>query len=385
MTLFQIGFRTFFLLASVFATLSIALWLGIFSGHLAPLSFKLPATYIHAHEMVFGYTFAVIAGFLLTAVRNWTGLPTPQGPALIVLAGFWLVARLAWLMPDSALVIALCADMSFSLALMIGIATPIVKTKQWRQMAILSKVALLSLANLWFYLGAFGVVAEAWLLTLYGGVFLVIGLILTIGRRVFPMFIQNGVDYPVTLFNARWIDLGSLFGFLAFFIVELFFDLPLVSQTLAAFLFVITTIRIIGWYTPGVWRSPLLWSLLGGLVTIDLGFLLYALQAVSPIPDSLALHAFAYGGIGVITLSMMARVSLGHTGRNLKAPPATVFWALVLLCAGTLLRCVTPLFAPELYTLWIGLAGACWVLSFLSFAVCYAPIWMQPRVDGKPG
>ena len=234
--LFQIGFRTFFLLASVFAALSIALWLGVFSGHLAPLSLKLPATYIHAHEMVFGYTFAVIAGFLLTAVRNWTGLPTPQGRSLMILAGFWLVARLAWLAPDSMLVIALCADMSFSLALMIGIATPIIKVKQWRQMAILSKVTLLSLANLWFYLGAFGVVTEAWLLTLYGGVFLVIGLILTIGRRVFPMFIQNGVDYPVTLFNARWIDLGSLFGFLTFFIIELFFDWPLLTQTLAAFL-----------------------------------------------------------------------------------------------------------------------------------------------------
>lgn len=385
MTVFQIGFRTFFLLASFFAALSITLWLAIFSGHLAPLSLKLPATYIHAHEMVFGYTFAVIAGFLLTAVRNWTGLPTPQGPALMLLAGFWLVARLAWLVPDSALIIALCADMSFSLALMIGIATPIVKTKQWRQMAILSKVTLLSLANLWFYLGAFGVVVEAWQLTLYGGVFLIIGLILTMGRRVFPMFIQNGVDYPVTLINARWIDLGSLFGFLAFFIVELFLDLPLASQTLAAFLFVITTIRLIGWYTPGIWHSPLLWSLLGGLVAIDLGFLLYALQVVFEIPDSLALHAFAYGGIGVITLSMMARVSLGHTGRNLREPPTTVFWALALLAAGTLLRCIAPIFAPGLYLLWIGLAGTCWTLAFASFAMRYVPVWTRPRVDGKPG
>jgi uncharacterized protein involved in response to NO len=252
-------------------------------------------------------------------------------------------------------------------------------------MAILSKLTLMLLGNLLFYLSALGLIDDITPLTLYGAVYLVIALILTIARRVFPFFIQNGVDYPVTLASPRWIDLSSLFGLLAFLINELFLHLDLLRWALATLLAAVTTVRVGCWYTPGIWRYPLLWGLFAGLVSIDLGFILFALQALLPIPDSLALHAFALGGIGLITLAMMARVSVGHTGRDLRKPPRVVGPALILLGLGVLLRCIAPIFAFDYYPHWVAAAGLCWITAFLLFWFSYLSIWTQPRVDGKPG
>ncbi len=384
MALFNLGFRIFFCAASAFAFIAIALWLAIYAGHLAPVPSVAPP-YWHGHEMLYGYTFAVIAGFLLTAVRNWTGLPTAQGASLAILFGFWLIARLAWFFPDYQLLTALLGDLLFNLALLINLAVPILHKRQWRQLGILSKLALLGTGNVLFYLSALGLISDITPLTLYAALYLIIALILTIARRVFPFFIQNGVDVPITITSPRWIDLSSLFGLLAFFINELFIHHAWARIGLATLLAVITMVRIAYWYTPEIWRHPLLWGLFAGLAAINLGFVLFALQAIMTIPDWLPLHAFAFGGIGIMTLAMMARVSLGHTGRNLRTPPRIVGIALLLLCVGVLLRCVGPLLAFSAYPLWVSMAGVCWIIAFLGFTLNYLPIWTQPRVDGKPG
>ena len=188
-------------------------------------------------------------------------------------------------------------------------------------MAILSKLVLLGIGNTCFYLGIMGYLEPGVHIAIYGALYLVIGLILTIGRRVIPFFVERGVGYQVTLFNSRWIDISSLVFFLAFFVSELFLHAPWLSQLTASAMFLITTVRIIGWYTPGIFKTPLLWSLFAALGFIDLGFLLFALQGSTSISPYLPVHAFGIGGIGIMTMGMMARVSVGHTGRNLQAPP----------------------------------------------------------------
>jgi len=220
--LFNLGFRPFFLGASVFSVVSVFLWMGVFVFQL-PLQFKGINMYQwHAHEMVYGYSVAVISGFLLTAVKNWTGEQTLYGPGLCGLFLIWVVARILFLFGTSFIFIAAFFDMLFMLCLISAIAYPIVKTRQWRQTGILAKLILLTIGNGLFYLGAAGMIEQGIYWGIYGGLLLIIGLILTLGRRVIPFFIEGGVSYPVHLVNYKWIDRSSLVLLLAFFIFFVF-------------------------------------------------------------------------------------------------------------------------------------------------------------------
>ncbi len=381
----NLGFRPFFSGAGVFALLSIGYWLHIFAQPDALLLQRMNPSQWHAHEMLYGYSLAVIAGFLLTAVKNWTSMQTPHGPPLLGLFSLWLSARLCWFMGESVLVVAALFDLAFMLLLIVSIARPIIKTKQWRQTAVLSKLVLLGGANVAFYLGAFGQLEQGAHLSIYGGLYLIIGLILTMGRRVIPMFIEGGVDYPVKLYNSRWLDISSMVLFLLFFISTLFLSQPRYASSLAAALFVITSTRLVGWYTPGIWRTPLLWGLFLAIVFIDLGFLLFALRTWLETSPYLATHAFAMGGIGTITMAMMARVSIGHTGRNLKLPPTQLNWALILILIAVVIRVLVPTVIASNYSLWVLLSGGFWLLSFTLFCWGFLPILSRPRIDQKYG
>jgi uncharacterized protein involved in response to NO len=199
------------------------------------------------------------------------------------------------------------------------------------------------------------------------------------------MFIQNGVSYPVTLFNAKWIDISSLVGVLGFFISEVFLAEPLVSSLFAGLMVIVTSIRIIGWYTPGIWKNPLLWCFHVALFFIDLGFLLFILAQWFDLSPFLSVHAFAFGAIGVITMGMMARVSTGHTGRSFKALPVSLLIALLLLSTGAVIRVIVPIIAPALYPSWVLISGLLWILAFTLFCFTFMRYWTQPRVDQKYG
>jgi len=384
-TLFNLGFRPFFMGASLFAIASIGYWLrfnqGFFPLNLSTLS---PFQW-HAHEMIFGYSLAVIVGFLLTAVKNWTGQQTPHGLPLIALFSLWLIARALWLYNQNAIFFAAIFDMLFITFSMVAIAKPIIVTKKWRQLAILSKLVLLGAANLVFYLSALNYIENQAHLSIYAGLYLIIGLILTIGRRIIPLFVQSGVSETVTLFNAKWLDISSLLCFLTFFISVLFLTSSAIPQIAASLMVIITTIRIVGWYTPGVWKSPLLWSFYIALFFIDIGFLFFALSGPLQISPFLSTHAFAVGGIGVITMGMMARVSIGHTGRNLKKPPVRLFYALILLTLAAIVRVLIPAFTDDFYFVWVNISGVLWLLSFTLFCSTFVPIWTQARLDNKYG
>ena len=307
----NLGFRPFFSAAAVFSLLAMLAWTAMYQAGWQPESPSLPPAVWHAHEMIYGYGMAVIAGFLLTAVRNWTGIQTLQGYPLLLLALAWLVARVLFFLDAAGTVPlqALC-DGVFELGLIVSLLVPICRARQWKQLGILSKVVLLLASNLVFYAGLQGLIAEGVRIGLYSGVYLVIALILVIASRVFPFFIERGVGFEVRLASRPWLDITGLVLYLAFWLTDLARpdSLPVVMLALA--LTLVHTAKMAGWYTRGIWARPLLWVLYLGYGWIVAGFALKAAVAlgVSPL---LSLHAFAVGGIGMVTLGMMARVSLG--------------------------------------------------------------------------
>lgn len=383
--LWNLGFRPFFLLAGIFAVLSMGLWMSIYVFNLPYSTTGISVYQWHAHEMIYGYSMAVIAGFLLTAVHNWTGKPTASGPGLIALAALWAAARIAMFFGDRFIAVAGVFDLLFMLGLMIAVAMPIVEVRQWKQLGILSKLLLLLAGNLCFYLGALGMLLPGTYWGIYGGLLLVIGLILAIGRRIIPSFIERGVGYEVQLYNAKWLDITSMVLFVLFFIAELFLATPGLVFLLTGALFIVTSVRLYGWHTAGIWRKPLLWSLFVSLLFIDLGFLMFALNIVIDVPRLLAVHAFAVGGIALITLSMMSRVSLGHTGRDISNPPLVVSIACLCLVAAAIFRVLVPLIAMDQYRLWILISQILWITGFALFVLRYLPVFIKPRVDGRAG
>lgn len=383
--LFNLSFRPFFLGAGIFSILSIGLWSLIYI-----FRFQLPIEAMssnqwHAHEMVYGYGMAVLSGFLLTAAKNWTGVQTINGKPLILLFGCWALARILFLGGTQQLQLAAAFDLLFGLGVVLALAHPIVKVKQWKQLPLVLKILLLLIFNGLFYLGAIGVLDKGINWGIYGGLMLIISLVMTLGRRVMPFFIERGVDETVTLSNSIWLDRSNLFLFLGFSIVEVFFNQPLLSSILALLLFGINAKRLIGWHTPGIWQKNLLWSLYLAYWFICLGFALYAGAYFLGLNEFLAIHALAYGGIGIMTMGMMSRVSLGHTGRGIHNTHQALPYAFGILLSGAFIRVLLPLVFPAQYLLWVGLSQLAWVISFCIFTFLYFPLLINPRTDGRPG
>jgi len=383
----HLGFRPFFLLGAMFAVVAIVAWFWLLSyaGQLPGMT-SVSSVEWHAHEMLYGYSLAVISGFLLTAVRNWTGIQTLNGLPLLLLAITWLVARIMpFVAHPDAMLWMVAFDLFFNTMLCVAILTPIVKVRQWKHLAIWSKLLLLGVGNGLFYLGVYGILAEGVRLGLYTGLYIILSLIMLMARRVIPFFIEKGVGYPVSMVNYRWLDLASLLFMVAFIVVEVFVVLPGWATVVASVLAVLHAIRLWGWYSHGIWRKPLLWSLYLGYAWIVVGFVLRVLSGLDEVSPMLAVHAFAYGTIGMVTLGMMARISLGHTGRDVFNPPASLAPIFILLFVGSLVRVLMPLISPHAYPLWINLSQWLWIVAFSGFVIVYAPMLVKGRVDGSYG
>ncbi len=383
---FRLGFRPFFLAATFFSVIVMAAWMAetVFSVRIFP-SGAAPMVW-HAHEMIYGYSLAVIAGFLLTAIRNWTGIQTIHGLPLQLLLLLWALARLALFIPaPEAMVMAAILDVTFTLALSIALTLPVIRARQWKQMSIVSKIYFLLIGDLVFYLGQYGIISDGARIGLYIGLYIIISLILILSRRVLPMFIERGVDYAVTLKNHLWVDISGLFLFLFFAISDIFSTQPALTAWLAALLFVLHGFRLWGWYTRGIWKKPLLWVLYLAYAWIILGFGLKFAAFIAGISPYLAVHAWTVGGIGMMTLGMMSRVSLGHTGRNISQLPSGLGLMFFTLFLGALVRVVFPLVFDSHYLLWIGISQALWIAAFALFLYFYAAILMRPRIDGQWG
>ena len=298
----------------------------------------------------------------------------------------WALARILFLFGTPFVFIAAIFDIPFILFLTNALVYPIVKVQQLKkQFRIILILVFMTIGNILFYLGVVGFIEQGMYWSIYGGLYLVIGLIIIMGRRVIPFFIEVGVGYPVKLFNSKWLDIAIPLLYLAFFIVEVFLGNRHLSALLATGLFIMTSVQLVGWHTVGIWKKPLLWSLFVAFLFIDLGFLLIALSPFTDLPNIRVIHAFSFGGIGVMTLSMMARVTLGHTGRNVQNPPGAMTWAFVALIAGAVVRVILPLIAADYYLIWIAVSQVLWITAFLIFVVVYAPMLIKPRIDGQFG
>jgi len=384
--LFELGFRPFFLFASLFSIIATSIWMANFTfGWPLPISTITPIAW-HGHEMVFGYAAAIIAGFLLTAVRNWTGVQTIKGGALASLVLVWLLARTLPLL-NSALLFEWAAlfDLAFFLGLILAVLHPIAKVKQWRQLLIVTILVLILAADIVYYLGVLHIVNQGVSWGLFSGVYLIMALIFTLARRVMPFFIERGVGYQVQLKNWSFVDSSSLLFLAALWIIDVFLKQALLTALLSLVLMILHSVRLSGWYTKGIWKKPLLWVLFLGYSMFVLGFALKAINFFNLYPTSIPLHAFTYGGIGLMTLGMISRISLGHTGRNINEPPKVLTWIFSVLFIGALVRVIMPIIMPSAYLHIIGLAQVLWIVAFMLFLSSYTMIFIKPRADGQQG
>lgn len=387
---FNLAFRIFFLSATTFATLAILLWGGaFFTPDVYHRAFQpsehIPSIYWHAHEMLFGYAIVLIAGFTLTAVKNWTNQQTPYGIRLCLLFSAWLIARLGFSFNLLPIEVTAFFDLLFGIWLTYEFAKPIIKTRQWKQISLVSKVALIAAFNALFYAGVFGWIENGQWLGLLGGLLIAISLVITMGRRIISFFIERGVDGHFEAKNPAWIDYTGLGIFVLFTIFALLLPQSVWLSLSAGVLFILHSIRLKGWYTPLIWPKPLLWSLWLGYAAITIGFLFYALTPYYPYLLSLALHSFALGGFGLIGSGMMARVSLGHSGRNVFDPPPVVKPMLILIALSLFFRVAMPLMLPAQFSIWIAISQIAWIAGFGLFVWHYAKILTSPRIDGQWG
>ncbi|MGB2833515.1 MAG: NnrS family protein [Methylotenera sp.] len=403
--LFNLGFRPFFLGASVFAIISITSWMLVYFSviHFNPNEFNsnflnlstgtaisVSASQWHAHEMLYGYTMAVVAGFLLTAVKNWTGIPTLHNKPLVALFALWCAARVFFLFGTAFLIWAAIADLLFGIMLIFAVVIPIIKAKQWAQLAVVAKLILLWVGNVVFYLACLGILNSGMIYAINGAILLFISLILMIGRRVIPFFIERGVAMPgngirVQLKQYKWLDISILVLFVGLFLNVLFFQFFYLTMAFSWALFLTNGYRLFNWHSAGLWRVPLLWSLYLSAWLINVGFFLFGLQALLPSLSILTLHIFTIGGIGLMTLSMMSRVSLGHTGRDIRNPSRWLTYMFIGIATSVIFRAIVPMFTSQFYMAWVLFASVLWCLAFAVFVWIYTPILLKPRTDGMFG
>lgn len=383
LALFELGFRPFFLLAGIAAVLLVGWWTYAYTvGRFGPVYY--PATVWHSHEMLFGYTVAVIAGFLLTAVRNWTGYPTSRGATLTGLVALWLAGRVAPLLSGLLPHWSIAAlDVAFLPVLAVALAVPVVRSRQPQQLVFLFVLAALTAANLMVHLEVLGVTRSSAGPGLFLGVYLVVFLISIVAGRVLPFFIETGIDGATT---RQWalVDYFSLVALAVLIVLDLVDAAPELIVVAALLSAAGHTMRLLGWHQRKLWSVPLLWVLYVGYAWLIAGFLLTAASAAGLINPMLATHAFTAGAIGTLTLGMMVRVTLGHTGRELQAAPVAT-WTFVLVTLAAVVRVFLPVLFPAGYRGWILLAGILWSVAFVLFVLAYGRILIQPRIDGQPG
>ncbi|MCU7843832.1 MAG: NnrS family protein [Candidatus Thiodiazotropha sp. (ex Monitilora ramsayi)] len=377
---FALGFRPFFSLAALSGLVLMLLWLGLWQTA-TPVQYYGNVGW-HSHEMLFGFAVAIIAGFLLTAVRNWTGIDTLVHTPLAMLALLWLLGRIAPFVPNIPAPVITLLDLSFLPLLALALYGPLIQAENRINRIFLPLLGAMFLANLLVHLESLGVTATG-----RQGINLMISLIILlvilVSGRVIPFFTEKAVRGSQPRFSTQrerivFVAIGL------WILVELFLPLPWLLGVGALFVAATQAWRLYDWHHPGVWRIPILWVLFTGMIWLIVGFLLKSLSAFALFPDNLATHALTAGAIGVLTFGMMARVSLGHTGREIN-PPRLIGFSFLILNLAVLFRVFGPLLPIGSYSHWVMLSGTGWALSYLLFVIYYIKILIRPRIDGRPG
>ena len=380
--LFALGFRPFFLLAAISAPVLITLWLLKLFGMIT-LSNYYSSTGWHAHEMLFGYTMAVIAGFLLTAAGNWTGMKMINGWQLALLSIVFILGRIAPFFPEIPYWLIVVLDLSFIPLVALLIAIPVIKVKQWSNIIFVPLLLAMAAANLTVHLSTLNIIDTSIVTGSRVMLYLVIFLIVVMGGRVIPFFTERGVEGVVTK-KWTWVEYLSPISIILLVIADVIFSNNTMTGYAALLATVIHTIRLYGWYSNKIWQVPLVWILQVAYAWFIVGFILKSLTLMNSAAVIFSYHAFTVGGIGIMTLGMMARVSLGHTGREMKLNSWMVL-AFILINVAVIFRVILPIFMHDHYLQLIQVAGWLWVVAFAIYLLVYTPMWVQPRVDGRPG
>lgn len=375
--IFSFGFRSFFLASAVWAALAVPIWIASFTlgdGLIGGVDGRL----WHVHEMLFGYLAGVIAGFLLTAVPNWTGRLPVTGAPLVMLFALWVVGRLAGFLPPSAAIWAAMLDSSFLVVFAAVVWREVLAAKNRRNLPVCLMVSVLAAANIVFHLRDFvpdfGPGAER------AAVAVIIGLVALIGGRVTPSFTQNWtVAHGVAARPAPFGRFDQATLALTAVALIAWVAAPWSPVTGAAMVIVgvVNAARLIRWRGWLARSEALVWILHAGYAWIAVGLVLLGLSALAPalVPFTAGVHALTAGAMGVMTLAMMTRATRGHTGRPRVADRATtLIYVAVLL--GAAVRVCAP-FAADLTPALLGVSAVLWSLAFLGFAASYGPMLLR--------
>ncbi len=377
--LWRLGFRPFYLLASVFSATSVLLWTAQFSGYLTSAYLQGPLW--HGHEMLFGYTVAVITGFLLTAVRAWTGQPTPTGAPLMALAALWVCGRVLVLTPLA--MTAAVVNAAFPVAVAVAIGIPLLRARNVRNYFFIGLLLMMGGLILAVHLAVQGRIELSPRLGLQIALDVVLFIMVVMGGRVIPMFTNNGVPGANATRHA-WVEKITLGAVILLFAA----DVLQWAQSIIAMIALIGAlahgVRLVLWKPWRTLVTPLVWILHAAYAWIVVHLALRGLSALDLVAGAFATHALTVGAIGGLTLGMMTRTARGHTGRPLIAEGYELT-AFLLIQIATIVRVFGGMMLPGFYLTSIQFSGVLWSAAFGMYAVCYWPVLTRPRLDGKSG
>ncbi|MGB9117092.1 NnrS family protein [Bradyrhizobium sp.] len=371
--LFSYGFRPFFLLGSIYAGLAILVWLPVFHGEITLTSTFAPRDW-HVHEMLFGYLPAVITGFLFTAIPNWTGRLPIQGRPLMGLVAVWLAGRICvTFSAHTGWLVAMLVDASFLLLVAAAAAREILAGRNWRNLNVVILLLLLLAGNIAFHLEAH--LHGAAEIGIRIGIAVVVLLISLIGGRIVPSFTRNWLvrenpgrlPVPFGRFDIVVVAVGALA--LASWVVGPTGDLTGAALALAGLLHLV---RLARWAGDRTVRERLLLILHVGYAFIPFGFLLNAASAFAVVPTGAGIHAWMAGAAGIMTLAVMSRATLGHTGQPLTASRTTqaIYAAVIVAALSRVCAVVEPVYGEPL----LHLAAFAWAAAFFGFAIAFGPL-----------
>lgn len=373
-----LGFRPFYLLAAAFAAVSVPAWLLRYFGYL-PQLVHIDLNW-HVHEMVYGFAVTVVIGFLFTAGRNWTGLWTPRGRHLALLALLWIAGRIAML---TSPLLAAVIELAFLPLATWPLYVVLKRSGNRRNMVLVVMLGLLTTANALYHGAANGWLAISSLVPLEAAILVIVMIESVIAGRILPNFTANAVPgvKPVTNpMRDKIIIVTTALACLAWAAQMP----PVLVASLALAAAVSQLLRLSGWKSLSTLHNPLLWILHVSYAWIPVGFALLGLAAVGVVTNSAAFHVLAVGSMGGLIIGMITRTALGHTGRMLKSGRMEKAMY-VLVQAGVLARLAAAIDGGAWRNPALVIAAACWATAFALYLVKYVPYLMAARIDGKEG
>jgi len=389
LALFSYGFRPFFLGAGIYAVVALSTWIiWLITQQPAWLASQRSPAAWHAHEMVFGFAIAAVAGFLLTAVPNWTGARPLSGRPLQILFTVWIAGRVAMFgagaLPD---VFVAAVDLAFVPLLALLAARQLLVKPAPRNFIFLILLAVMTIANALYHAAASGLISMDAVTPIRAGLLVVVLMVVIVGGRIVPAFTHNWLhlNAPQASLPRRYasLDLAAVVSVALFAVCDVSAAPAVYVGSTAVAAALINATRLIFWRGWATWRAPIVWILHVGYAWVVVGLAMAGAAVFLPgVPGSLATHAFGTGAVGIMVMAVMTRASLGHTGRPLIAPrQAVVAYGLVILAALT--RTFGVLLVPNFYMPLLIAAAVSWIMAYALFVIAYAPMLTRPRVTAR--